>query len=82
VVAADARLTGPVVIGAETTVGSGCEIYGPTVIGGGCVIEPGAVIRESVLLPGVRVGAGMVIGRALIGDAARTTSAIRRHHLP
>ena len=51
----------------------GCEVYGrvtDSVISGGCIIEPGAVVQQSVLLPGVRVGKEAKVQNAIVGKNA------------
>lgn len=41
-----------------------------SVLGTGCVIENGAVVRDSVLVGDVRVGAGAVVRRSIVGSGA------------
>ncbi len=50
-----ATLHGPVMIGRDCVIGPGVQIIGPTCVGDGCSVEEGAVLRESLLLPGARV---------------------------
>lgn len=55
----------------------GCEIYGQvtdSVISGGCVIEPGAAVLHSVLLPGVYVEENAKVQNAIVGKNAKIES--------
>lgn len=47
----------PVLIGGSTSIGDGVKIVGPVVIGPNCVIEPGAVISNSLVHDYTRVSA-------------------------
>ncbi|MGV2920352.1 sugar phosphate nucleotidyltransferase [Streptomyces alfalfae] len=68
-VAADAKLTGGTVIGADALIGEGVRIAGSTVLAG-AVVEPGAVITDSLIGAGARIGTRSVLSGAVIGDAA------------
>lgn len=50
----------------------GCEIYGVvenSVLSGGVVVEPGAFVKDSVIMNGTRIGAGSVVNYSIIdGD--------------
>jgi mannose-1-phosphate guanylyltransferase/mannose-1-phosphate guanylyltransferase/phosphomannomutase len=52
---------------------NGCQLDpaarldGPLVIGERCAVDAGALVKHSVLLPGARVGPGMVVASAVIG---------------
>src|SRR2546422_6588527 len=50
-----ATLHGPVMIGRDCVIGPGVQIIGPTCVGDGCFVEEGALLRDSLLLPGARV---------------------------
>ncbi|HIV57767.1 MAG TPA: NDP-sugar synthase [Candidatus Stackebrandtia faecavium] len=75
------RITGPVLIGEGVRIGELCEIVGPTVVGGGCVVGDEVSLRNSVLLPGTYVPANTVVVKGLLGNAATSPMAIRRHCL-
>jgi lipopolysaccharide/colanic/teichoic acid biosynthesis glycosyltransferase/NDP-sugar pyrophosphorylase family protein len=50
-----AHLFGPVMIGRDCHIGPQVQLIGPTCIGDGCIVEDGALVRESLLLPGSHV---------------------------
>ena len=54
-VAADARLTAPVMLGAGTVVGAGTELTGPLVTGSRCTIGASARVARSILWDDVTV---------------------------
>ena len=66
----------PQYIAADATVersiiGNGSEIYGEVkncVIGADVVIEAGAVVRDSIIMAGTKIGAGCVIDKAIIAE--------------
>ncbi|MFI8293994.1 NDP-sugar synthase [Streptomyces sp. ms191] len=68
-VAADAKLSGGTVVGADAVIGEGARITGSTVLAG-AVVEPGAVITDSLIGAGARIGARAVLAGAVIGDGA------------
>ena len=68
-VAADAKLSGGTVVGADAVIGQGARITGSTILAG-AVIEPGAVITDSLVGAGARIGARTVLTGAVIGDGA------------
>jgi mannose-1-phosphate guanylyltransferase len=47
-----AVLDGRAVIGKDVAVGRGATLTGDVTLGSGCQVEPGAVVKRSVLLPG------------------------------
>lgn len=69
-VAADAKLTGGTVIGADAVVGEGVRIEGSAILAG-AVVEQGAVITDSLVGAGARIGARTHLSGAVIGDGAR-----------
>lgn len=55
----------------RSIIGEGTEVYGQvynSVIGSGVVIEEGTVIRDSILMNGVHIGANCVAEKAIIAD--------------
>jgi glucose-1-phosphate adenylyltransferase len=55
----------------ESLLAAGARVAGTvarTVVGRGALVEPGAVVRESVLLPGTVVRAGASVERAVLDD--------------
>ena len=55
-------------------VAEGCEVYGSvkhSVISVGCKIGPGAVVEDSVVMPGVVVEAGAIVRHAILGENSR-----------
>ena len=57
-----------VLIGADTTIYPNVHLSGNTVIGPDCLLEPGAVIRDSLLGRGVTIKAGSVLTGSKVGD--------------
>lgn len=68
-VAPDAKLTGGTVVGEHAVIGEGARVDGSTVLAG-AVIEPNAVVTDSLIGAGARVGARTVLAGAVIGDGA------------
>jgi glucose-1-phosphate adenylyltransferase len=66
----------PQYISAEATVlrsliGDGTEIYGEvsnSVIGSGVMIEPGAVVKDSIIMQNTKIRAGAFVDRAIIAE--------------
>ncbi len=58
---------GPVLIGSGARIDETAQIYGPAVIGPDAVVEAGAAVAASVILPGARVPAGALISTAVYG---------------
>ncbi len=64
-----ARIEGPVVIGANSSVGPRARIAGPTVIGERAELGPGSVLEASVVWRGFHLGEGArVTGSAIAND--------------
>jgi bifunctional UDP-N-acetylglucosamine pyrophosphorylase/glucosamine-1-phosphate N-acetyltransferase len=59
-----------VCIGEDTIVHPGVHLRGATVIGRDCVIEPGALISDSILADRVHIKSGSVIEGSEIGDGS------------
>ncbi len=70
VVAPEARLEGPAVIGTAVRVEPGARV-GRAVVGAGCHIGPGAHLEEAVLWDRVHVGAGAVLRQCVVASDAR-----------
>ncbi|MCX0244181.1 NDP-sugar synthase [Streptomyces drozdowiczii] len=68
-VASDAKLSGGTVIGAGAVVGAGARIDGSTVLAD-AVVEPGAMITDSLVGERARIGSRTVLAGAVIGDGA------------
>ena len=69
-IAADARLSGPVVILEGASVANEVVVTGPAVIGRGCRIEDRAIVDASVLWDFAVVGRGACVAECLVGDGA------------
>ncbi|QMU78077.1 nucleotidyltransferase family protein [Streptacidiphilus sp. PB12-B1b] len=63
-----AAILGPVLVGANVSLGRGCELIGPLVVGHGAVIGAGAAVADAVVLPGSVVPDGADIRGAVFGD--------------
>ena len=62
-------LVGTVLIGPGTTIAAGATLVGATTIGRDCVIESHAVVCNSVLWDGCRVGRGAAVNHCVLADA-------------
>ncbi len=62
----NARIEGPVYIGAGSEIHGGAEVLGPTWIGHGCVVEGGARIRRSILFEYSRLGSRADVNEAVV----------------
>lgn len=60
------QVSGPVYIGAATSIGDGAVIEGPAVIGANCVIEPGAQVRESIIGDYTRVASAASLSERIV----------------
>jgi len=75
VIAADARLSGTVVLGDRVSIGPRAQIA-DSVVGPGSVIGQGASIRRSVLWSAVSVGMGCDLNEAVVQSGARLGSRV------
>jgi mannose-1-phosphate guanylyltransferase len=76
-IAPGARVIGPSVVGADVTLGEGCEIGPLTVIGNNCTIAPRARVEGSILWERVHVGSSAHIQDSIIGSDTRIQSNAR-----
>jgi mannose-1-phosphate guanylyltransferase/mannose-1-phosphate guanylyltransferase/phosphomannomutase len=58
---------GHVWVGSNVSFGEGVRLIGPVAIGDGCSVGDGAALRDTIVFPGARVGAGEVLLGALHG---------------
>ena len=52
-------------------IAEGCEIYGcirHSIISTGCIVEHGALVEDSVIMPNVRIESGAIIRHAIVGE--------------
>ncbi|MFE9401790.1 sugar phosphate nucleotidyltransferase [Streptomyces sp. NPDC006530] len=68
-IAPDAKLTGGTVVGRGAVVGEGARIVGSTILSD-AVVDPGAVITDSLVGVGAHIGARTVLEGAVVGDGA------------
>ncbi|MGP3772540.1 sugar phosphate nucleotidyltransferase [Streptomyces sp. SDT5-1] len=68
-VAPDAKLTEGTVVCEGARIGEGARVSGSTILAD-AVIEPGAVVTDSLVGTGARVGARTILKDAVIGDGA------------
>jgi mannose-1-phosphate guanylyltransferase len=66
-----ARVTEPVMIGADVEIDAGAEVGPHVVLGSGCRVGAGARVWSSVLFDGARLDRGAQAGEALVGHHAR-----------
>ena len=55
----------------SSMVTEGCEVYGcvkGSVLYNGVIVEKGAVVEDSVIMPGNRICAGAVVRRAIVAE--------------
>jgi mannose-1-phosphate guanylyltransferase len=64
----EAKLIGPVVIGANCSIGRGVKIIGPVVIGDGCTILENTVIEGSIIWRNVRLGPRVILKNCILAD--------------
>jgi mannose-1-phosphate guanylyltransferase len=57
----------PVLIGADSHVGTGADLHGPVVVGDRCHLGSGTMLRDCVVLPGAEVPAGALVVGGLYG---------------
>jgi NDP-sugar pyrophosphorylase family protein len=67
-IASDARVIGPVTLGAGVRVMAGATIVGPASIGDGTVIGPGAVVARSVVWNNCTIGEGALVDGSILAD--------------
>lgn len=70
-----ARLVGPVMVGPHSRVARDATLVGPTTIGPACVVEPHAIVSESVLWAHCRVGPGAILDHCVVTDLSDIESA-------
>ena len=59
---------------ADSFVAEGCEVYGQvnhSIISVGCSIGAGAVVEDSVVMPGVVIESGAIVRHAILGENSR-----------
>ena len=55
-------------------IAEGCEIYGTvrhSIISLGCTIGEGALVEDSVIMPGVVIESGAIVRHAILGEESR-----------
>ncbi len=70
----DTEIDGAAWIGRDVEIGAGVRLMGPLVVGEGARIGEGAMVRESILLPGTEIAAGSIVIDAIVGRSASLTS--------
>jgi lipopolysaccharide/colanic/teichoic acid biosynthesis glycosyltransferase/NDP-sugar pyrophosphorylase family protein len=68
-ISSSARLAGPLLIGRGSVIGPDAQVIGPSSIGRGCRIEEGALVVESVLWEGARLGPRERVAHAVMRPA-------------
>ena len=61
-------------------IGEGTEIYGEvtnSVIGSGVIIEPGAVVRDSIIMQDSVIGAGALVEKAIVAEDVKVGKGAR-----
>ena len=62
-----ARVSAPLLIGADCHIGVGSNLHGPAVVGDGCRLGADAMLRDCVVLPGAEVPPGALVVGGLYG---------------
>jgi len=62
-----ATLEGQVVLRQDAVIGRGATLVGDTTVGSGCWVQPGATVKQSILLPGSLVGDGAYLDNCIVG---------------
>jgi NDP-sugar pyrophosphorylase family protein len=60
-------LEGPVVLKQDAVIGPGVTLIGDTTVGDSCRVGSGAIIKQSILLPGSSVGDGAYLEGCIVG---------------
>jgi len=63
-----AQIKGPAVIGDNCTIGQNVKLTGPVVIGSSCIIQPGAIIEDSIIWHKVEIGQRAVVKNSIIAN--------------
>ena len=63
-----ARITGPVLIGANCTIGREVTLIGPAAIGAGCSLMENSVVEKSVIWPDIRIGPRASVKNSILAD--------------
>jgi mannose-1-phosphate guanylyltransferase len=66
----DPGVAGRVLVAEGSRIGAEVRLDGPLVIGPGCTVGDGALVKESVLLPGAEVPPAAVVASAIYGRSA------------
>jgi lipopolysaccharide/colanic/teichoic acid biosynthesis glycosyltransferase len=77
-----ARLFGKILLGQNISIGQDSIIVGPTIIGNDVKIQPGAVIRKSIVGPGVCVPQDCVVQNRVLIDQLTKRESMRLKHSP
>jgi mannose-1-phosphate guanylyltransferase len=62
-----ATFMGEVLVGQDAVIGRGANLVGDTTVGSGCWVQPNAIVKQSMLLPGACVGEGAYLEDCIIG---------------
>ncbi|MGA5430148.1 sugar phosphate nucleotidyltransferase [Streptomyces koyangensis] len=71
-IAPDARIEGPVMLGAGCRIAAGATVRGPAVLGEGCEVGEGAWLQDTLVLPGTRVAPGGYVVGGIAGGLSGT----------
>ena len=74
----DARLIGPVLLGAGARIEADVVIVGPASVGANTVIQSGALVSRSVIWDECVVGAHAIVDSSVLADRSRVGAAERR----
>src|SRR5919106_377496 len=69
--AGEAGISGRVLVGEGAEIAADARIDGPTVVGPGARVGAGAMVKESVLLPGAEVPANAMLAASIAGGRGR-----------
>ncbi|MBM4446747.1 MAG: NDP-sugar synthase [Chloroflexi bacterium] len=63
-----AKLTGPILVDRDCTIGKGVQLKGPVVIGTDCTIKDGAIIENSILWQNVTIGEQAILKDCIVAS--------------
>jgi len=66
-----ARITGPVLIGDNCTIGRKVTLIGPAVVGSGCSLMENSIVEKSVIWPDIWIGPRASVKNSILADNCR-----------
>jgi mannose-1-phosphate guanylyltransferase len=73
----DNLITGPVVVGENTKIGTDAKLLPLTVVGSNCVISSGTSISESLIFDGCIIGKNCIIRNSIVGKNVKISDNVK-----